>query len=125
MLDAPTGRDLVQAVARLLREQLLPLLPPHAAFQARVAANALELAAREWRLAPAAEAAALARLSALLGSEGDSTALEAELCRRIAEGGIAADDPALLEHLWAGTLDRLAIDQPSYAPYLDETAVKE
>lgn len=125
MLDAPTGRDLVQAVARLLREQLLPLLPAHAAFQARVAANALDLAAREWQLAPAAEAAALARLHALLGHDGAPDALEAELCRRIADGSLRADDPALLNHLWAGTLDRLAIDQPTYAPYRDETDAKE
>jgi hypothetical protein len=125
MLDQPSGRELVQAVARLLREQLLPLLPPHAAFQARVAANALDLAAREWQLAPAAEAAALARLRALLGHDGAPDALEAELCRRIADGSLSARDPALLDHLWTGTLDRLAIDQPAYAPYRHEIAAEE
>ena len=90
MLDAPTGPDLLQAVARLLRDTLLPQLPAEAAFQARVAANALDLAAREWQQAPAAEAADRARMAALLA------------------------------HLWAGTLARLAIDQPAYAPYRDE-----
>jgi Domain of unknown function (DUF6285) len=125
MLDAPRGPDLLQAVARLLREQLLPQLPAGAGFQARVAANALDLAAREWQLAPRAEAAARSRLAALLGHDGDGAALEAELCRRIAEGHIAIDDPAMLDHLWAGTLDRLAIDQPNYAPYRDQIAQKE
>ncbi|MBN8494137.1 MAG: hypothetical protein J0M00_22210 [Burkholderiales bacterium] len=125
MLDQPAGPDLLQAVARLLRDTLRPQLPPHAAFQARVAANALELAAREWQLAPAAQAAAQSRLRALLGRDGPLEALEAELCRRIADGRVAADDPALLEHLWAGTLDRLAIDQPAYAPYRHETMNKE
>lgn len=125
MLDQPSGRELVQAVARLLRDTLLPQLPPHAAFQARVAANALDLAAREWQQAPAAQAAAQARLQSLLGHDGPPDALEAELCRRIAEGHLPADDPALLDHLWAGTLDRLAIDQPAYAPYRDEIAPKE
>jgi hypothetical protein len=125
MLDAPTGRELVLAVSRLLRDTLLPLLPAHAAFQARVAANALDLAAREWQLAPAAQAAALARLRSLLGHDGTPEALEAELCRRIADGSRPAGDPALFEHLWAGTLDRLAIDQPGYVPYRDETDAKE
>ena len=96
MLDAPAGPELLQAVARLLRNTLLPQLPPHAAFQARVAANALDLAAREWQLAPTAQAAALARLRALLGHDGSADALEAELCQRIAAGRLPADDPALL-----------------------------
>ncbi len=125
MLDAPTGRDLLQAVARLLRDTLLPQLPAEAAFQARVAANALDLAAREWQQAPAAEAADRVRLQALLGRDGEPAALETELCRRIADGRLPADDPALLDHLWAGTLARLAIDQPSYAPYRDEIDAKE
>ena len=125
MLDAPRGPDLLQTVARLLREQLLPQLPAGAAFQARVAANALDLAVREWQLAPAAEAAALQRLRALLGQDGTPAALECELCRRIADGRIADADPALLDHLWAGTLDRMAIDQPGYAPYRDQIDAKE
>lgn len=125
MLDRPAGPDLLQAVARLLRDTLLPQLPAHAAFQARVAANALDLASREWQLAPAAQAAAQARLRALLGQDGPIQTLEAELCSRIADGRVAADDPALLAHLWAGTLDRLAIDQPAYAPYRHEITAKE
>ena len=125
MLDRPAGPDLLQAVGRLLRDTLLPQLPAHAAFQARVAANALDLASREWQLAPAAQAAAQARLRALLGQDGPIQTLEAELCSRIADGRVAADDPALLAHLWAGTLDRLAIDQPAYAPYRHEITAKE
>ena len=75
MLDGPAGPNLLQAVARLLRDTLRPQLPPHAAFQARVAANALDLAAREWQLAPAAQTAARARLRALLGHDGSADAL--------------------------------------------------
>jgi AcrR family transcriptional regulator len=120
VLDGPFGPELLEAVARLLRDTLRPLLPPDAAFQARVAANALELARREWLQAPAAAAAAQARLQALLGHDGPPAALEAELCRRIADGSLPGDDPGLQAHLWAGTLERLAIDQPAYAPYRDE-----
>ena len=118
MLDHPRGPALLDAVARLLRDVLLPALPHgNAAFQARVAANAVDLAAREMRLGPAAEADAADRLLALLQRTGPADALEAELALAIRSGAIDDQDPALRGHLWASTLDKLAIDQPSYAPY--------
>jgi hypothetical protein len=43
--------------------------------------------------------------------------LTEELCRRIETGEIAADDPALIEHLWATTMATLAVDQPNYGTY--------
>lgn len=121
MPDQPGGPDLLDAVARLLRDELLPLLPPAAAFNARVAANAVDLVAREMRSGAAADAAAAARLRALLLREaGDGRTLEADLCQRLKNGDIDPADPALRAHLWATTLDKLAIDQPAYAPYRRE-----
>lgn len=117
MLDHPRGPALLDAVAALLRDVLLPQLKGNAAFQARVAANAVDLAAREMRLGPAAEAAAAERLLALLRHAGPADALEAELALAIRSGAVDADDASLRAHLWASTLDKLAIDQPSYAPY--------
>ena len=112
MLDHPRGPALLDAVASLLRDVLLPQLPPGAAFQARVAANAVDLAAREMRLGPAADAAHAERLQALLQHSGPPDALSAELALAIRSGAIDAQNPALRAHL-----DKLAIDQPSYAPY--------
>lgn len=121
MPDEPGGPDLLDAVARLLRDELLPLLPPAAAFNARVAANAVDLVARELRSGAAADAAAAARLRALLQREaGNSRDLESELCQRLKNGDIDPADPTLRSHLWATTLDKLAIDQPAYAPYRRE-----
>jgi hypothetical protein len=121
MPDDPRGPELLDAVARLLRDELLPLLPPAAAFNARVAANAVDLVAREMRDGGAADAAAAARLQALLQrAAGDAGTLEAELCQRLKSGDADPDDPALRAHLWATTLDKLAIDQPGYAPYRRE-----
>ncbi|MES2716759.1 MAG: DUF6285 domain-containing protein [Pseudomonadota bacterium] len=119
MLDHPRGPALLDAVARLLRDVLLPQLPAgsSAAFQARVAANAVDLAAREMRLGPTAEAEAADRLQALLQHSGAPDVQEAELALAIRSGAIDDQDPALRAHLWASTLDKLAIDQPSYAPY--------
>jgi hypothetical protein len=117
VLDHPRGPALLDAVAALLRDVLLPQLQGSAAFQARVAANAVDLAAREMRLGPAADAAAAARLQALLQHTGPADTLEAELALAIRSGAIDDQDPALRAHLWASTLDKLAIDQPAYAPY--------
>ena len=117
MLDHPRGPALLDAVARLLRETLIPQLPPGAVFQARVAANAVDLAAREMRQAADAESQARDRLQALLGQDGDLATLEAELAARLRRGDINTDHVGLQNHLWATTLAKLAIDQPSYAPY--------
>jgi Domain of unknown function (DUF6285) len=117
VLDHPRGPALLDAVATLLREVLLPQLQGNAAFQARVAANAVDLAAREMRLGPAADSAAADRLLALLQHAGPLDAQAAALALAIRSGAIDDQDPALRAHLWASTLDKLAIDQPSYAPY--------
>lgn len=121
MLDHPRGPALLDAVARLLRETLIPQLPPGAVFQARVAANAVDLAAREMRQASDAEAQARGRLQSLLDQDldvnGDLATLEAELAARLRRGDINTDHVGLQNHLWATTLAKLAIDQPSYAPY--------
>ena len=121
MLDQPHGPDILDAVARLLRELLVPQLQGHAAFQARVAANAVDLVAREMRQVPAAEAAALSRLRSLLqrpdATATDLPALEADLAARLRSGDIPTDTPGLQDHLWATTLAKMAIDQPSYASF--------
>ena len=43
MLDDPRGVDILESVSRLMREQMIPKLPPDAVFHARVAANAVDL----------------------------------------------------------------------------------
>ena len=124
MIDAPHGADMLDAVARLLRETLIPQLPSDAVFQARVAANAVDLVAREMRLGRAAEADATARLKALLLRDTRLPELEAELATRIREGQIGADTPGLMDHLWATTMAKMAIDQPSYASYQREIELR-
>jgi Domain of unknown function (DUF6285) len=120
MQDRPDPIDLVRTVANTLRERLLPQLTGSAAFEARVAANALDVVARQLERGAETGAAELKRLEALLGATGSLAELNARLCARIADGTVAADDPAMLAHLWATTLDKLAVDQPGYAAYLDE-----
>ena len=117
MQDQPTAAELLEIVAQFMREELVPQLSPHSAFNARVAANAVDIVRRELLLAPTSNAAETTRLSALLGRTDTLEALTRELCARIASGDIGLGTPGLVDHLWQTTLDKLAIDQPNYAAY--------
>jgi hypothetical protein len=77
---------IVTAIAILIRDELLPTLEARPAFQARVAANALEIVARELTHAPRVNAEEAARLEKLLGKPGDLAALKRPLFRCIAAG---------------------------------------
>lgn len=110
MITHPTAQELVAGVARWL-----PVDGSAGTFGLRVARNALEIAARDLELGPAADARAAARMAALLGRDGTRDELDAALVAAIREGTIAPDDPALVAHLRACALDSLAIDQPKYA----------
>lgn len=126
MQDQPTVGELVEAVADFIRNHAMPQLQGHAAFHARVAANALDIVKRELEVAPAANAEEAARLKTLLGMEGSLEDLNRELCRRIETGEVGLDTPGLKDHLWRTTLIKLSIDQPNYSGYrraLDEVAI--
>src|SRR5688500_9380276 len=121
MQDPPTVAELLESTAAFLREVAVPQLSGHAAFHARVAANALEVVKRELELRPAAERDEHARLTALLHTAGSLEALNALLSHRIADGSAHLQTPGLAAHLWATTLAKVAIDQPTYASYRRET----
>ena len=129
MYDQPTPEELLAAVSRYLRDDAGPALGASGsqahgsalAYQARVAANMLDMVRRQGLLAPVAEPAERARLQALLGEPSESTdlaALNQRLTDRIADGTLGPATPGLADHLWRTTLDKLAVDQPGYATYL-------
>ena len=117
MYDQPTASELLAAVAGFLRDEVSPTLSGRLAFHARVAVNVLEMVRRELALGPAAIEGEASRLKALLGRDGALSELEEALCEAIGSGKANPDDPALIDHLWATTLDTLAVDQPNYATY--------
>jgi hypothetical protein len=110
-----SATELLQATQEFLRDELLPGLTGRGGYLARVALNALAIAAREAEQGARAVAAEHARLRVLLGREGELEALRRELCARIRRGEYEADDSALMAHLWATTRARLAIDNPGFA----------
>lgn len=122
MQDQPTPSEVIGAVAQFLKTVVAAETSGALSFQARVAANALEMMRRELDLAPAQDAAEHARLTALLGRDGSLLELNTELSRRIADGEMDLTTPGLADHLWAVTMAKLAVDQPTYAAYRAELA---
>jgi hypothetical protein len=122
LYDQPTASELLAAVAGFLRDEVSPTLSGRMAFHARVAVNVLEMVRRELALGPAAVEGEAARLKSLLGRDGSVEDLEAALCDAIAGDTVDLNDPVLIKHLWATTLDALAVDQPNYATYRNAVA---
>jgi len=121
MQDRPTPEELLAAGAGFLRDHVAPgIAGGPVAFHARVAANALDIARRELALAPAAHEREHAALVKLLGVGADNNVahLNRMLCERIAAGAIGLETPGLAATLWQITLDKLAVDQPSYETYV-------
>ncbi|WP_213271736.1 DUF6285 domain-containing protein [Hyphomonas sp.] len=116
MHDAPSAKELIEAVKSFLDKTAMVQLQGHAAFHARVASNALATVLREMELRPAAEARERDRLQALLKShEADVGKLNCQLCEEIQVGRVDLGTPGLLTHLKSTTIDQLSVDQPGYS----------
>ncbi len=120
MQDEPTPPELIEAVANFLRSDIAPEISGHLSFKLRVAINALDLVTRQLVLEPGSDAEEHERLSRLAGAQGPLGALNYALAARIAGGEADLKTPGLIEHLWATTLAKLAVDQPNYASYRRE-----
>ena len=124
MQDEPTPTELTKAVADFLRDDIAPALSGHTAFKLRVAINMLDLVGRQLSLQPASDAAEAARLAQLLGMDGSLSELNRALAGKIASGEMDLQTPGLLQQLWQTTMDKLAVDQPTYASYRRELGQK-
>ncbi|MDA9442425.1 hypothetical protein XH98_25665 [Bradyrhizobium sp. CCBAU 51745] len=120
MQDEPTPIELTKAVADFLRNDITPLISGHQAFKLRVAINILDLVTRQLTREAGSDAKEVERLRALLGVDGSVTELNRVLAGRIAKGEMDLATPGLAEHLWATTMEKLAVDQPNYASYKRE-----
>jgi len=120
MQDEPTPIELISAVAGFLRSDIAPMVSGHHAFMLRVAINGLDLVTRQLTLEEGSNAAESQRLTSLLGMKGSLMELNRALAMRIGKGELDLNTPGLAEHLWQTTMDKLAVDQPTYASYKRE-----
>ncbi|ATQ42827.1 DUF6285 domain-containing protein [Caulobacter mirabilis] len=115
MITHPTATELLDGVIRFIEERAAPQLKDRDAFMCRVAVNALAAVKREIEQGPAAEAAAVERLRAILGRDGDFATLNTALSEGIQDGTIDPAAPQVMAHLHASIVDQVRIDQPNYA----------
>lgn len=111
MLDHPSADLILEQVAGALRDGV-----PEG-FQQRVAANAVDLARREFVLAEGFHDRERQRLTALLGQDGSVETLNESLSRRIVSGGAGLDPDALVRHLIATSIEKMQVDQPNYPAF--------
>ena len=118
MQDHPSPQVILDIAIAHLRDNVLPGLDARGKFNMRVTLGALQLVQRSLTLQLLSDAAERARLEALLGVRGGTLeTLNRDLCARIRAGDFDRSTPELMEHLRATSLEKLAVDQPSYAAY--------
>lgn len=116
MIEGPRKEELLEATVAWLETA-----PTSAhGFHHKVAANALGIVSRELAQWPAAEAAAVLRMQAIMGRDGDYATLNAALAEGLRDGSVSGEDPAVFDHLRRTALAALAIDQPRYRHELTE-----
>lgn len=103
----PSGAALIDAVSGWIDDKIASQISGHARFEAKVAINALGMAARDAALGPAFAAAQEHRLAAI----GHDHASLAGLLR----GDPGATSPGIHDHLRRLAIENCLIDQPRYA----------
>ena len=114
--DRPTAAELVAAVREFLEHDVMAATEGRVQFHTRVAVNELGMIERELTDGPAFAAAERARAEALLGHDGDLTALERELADRIRAGSIDDQLDAVRAHVRATVREKLLVANPGYLP---------
>lgn len=122
MQDHPTSLELVNAVAHFLNTELAPTLnDPRLKFRALVAANVLQIVAREMELGDELMRAEWHRLDALMGDDapGENFAQEINmmtraLCVRIRAGDADAGEfhKRVFAHVEQTVMEKLQIANP-------------
>jgi len=121
MQDRPTHDELLAAVERFLRDDVMPNIEGARAFHARVAANAIGIVRRELALEDEQLAREWAGLAALLGPAAPAATRvalrdaiarrNADLCERIRAGDI---DDAVVAHVTQTVRDKLLVTNPKW-----------
>lgn len=112
--DLPSAPDLLAACRAFLEDDVMDALEGRLRFHTRVVVNVLGIVERELRLGPAADAAELARLTALLGHSGDLSDLDTELAVAIRDGSVDPRRADVLAHVRETVEDKVRVANPGY-----------
>ena len=110
----PMPAELLSGVIDFLKHTAADQLDPHNSFLAKVAANSLGIATREFSCGPELASAEEKRLSQLLDRAGTLDELRCALVNALRDG-LPLHTPNLDHHLRQTVAGQLAIDQPRYS----------
>jgi hypothetical protein len=108
----PTDAELLDCIAGLLEDEVLPVVPPALQHKVRVAANLTRILERQQAITPAAESRESEELQHLLNRGGTLEELRTELNRRIRDDSV--DPQPTWDLLVATARDDLAAAKPGY-----------
>jgi hypothetical protein len=114
MQDRPDAVELLDAVANLLTDEVMPELDGRKRFHVRVAANLLRILEREWRYERVHREEDRVAMARLLDSEGSAEQLAAELVNRLRAGELDDRDTEVLDVLRGIVRRKLSITNPAY-----------
>lgn len=109
----PMPAELLAGVAAFLKEEIAEQLDSRSGFLAKVAANSLGIAQREFQCGNELATQEHLRLQDLLKQQGELDLLRWELVNQL-RTDMSLSTPGLAEHLRQTVAGQLAIDQPHY-----------
>ncbi len=110
----PDDAELLDAIASLLEDEVMPAVGPGLQHKVRVAANLARILQRQQGLESAALGRERQALGRLLGCDGEVRDLRAELDRRLRSGDTELADDDVWAVLVATARDDLAAAKPGY-----------
>lgn len=113
MQDRPTAAELLEAVADSLDGEVLPVVDFTVQHKVRVAANICRIVIRELQLGGDVDRREHAALVELLGHDGTTAELNADLTAHLREAD-AAELPNAVDVLIAAVAGKLTINKPGY-----------
>ncbi len=128
MQDRPTAAELLEAIADLLEQQVLPATDGPLRHQVRVAGNLCRILEREARLGGPQEEREIALLREVIAEPtgaDDAASLTEQLARALAED----EDPELEARAWPALLEivrgKLAVAKPAHDAWTFEGEIPE
>ena len=112
--DLPRVDEMVGSVREFLRSDVVPAIDGRTGFLARVAANSLDIVARELEWGDEHRHLEWSRLRNLLGVDGTLGELRLLLAEGLRDGSVALDADGLVGHLRQTVVNQVLIDQPAY-----------
>lgn len=116
-LGYPTSETLAAAVKDFLAGLEGNEVEGKLAYEVRVARNILAILEREFAQGLRHDELARARLSQLLGREGELAELNAGLAMGLRDGSVDFTHSEVIDHLRKTAVSRLSIDNPRYSAY--------